>query len=381
MSNDDPLPVSPDLGPSLEELCELLPDGLVMVGGDRVVQLVNREACRVLACEPEGMVGRPLTEALPLVDRAGRDWWTEADPWEALPSVTGHREKLLVGEGGREVLVTARYLRAGRGGRLERVIIGLRDAEARLRAERETATVLSTVAHELRAPLTSVTGFTTSLLRRWERFTDDQKRLMIETIQSDATRLTRLITELLDISRLDSDRLSLRLGPVDLEDLVRRHVVRETLGRARDEIVLELGPRAREHGLPQLWADADRLDQVFFNLIENARGHGAGQVTVTLDRVAGLDGDPSEPAVLVYVDDEGDGVPEQDRAKVFDRFWRGHSTVTTGLGLYVVRGLVEAHGGTVEVDSAESGGARFIVRLPAGLPGYLPGGPGEGRPT
>jgi signal transduction histidine kinase len=378
MSSDDPLPVSPDPVLSVAGLCELLPDGLVMVRGDRVVELVNREACRILTCEPEVMVGRPLTEALPLVDLAGRDWWAESDPWEALPSVTGHREKLLVGAGGREVLVTARYLRGERGGPLERVMIGLRDAEARLRAERETATVLTTVAHELRAPLTSVTGFTTSLLRRWERFTDEQKRLMIETIQSDATRLTRLITELLDISRLDSDRLSLRLGPVDIEKLVRRHVVRDAVGRAREEIELALGPRAREHGLPQLWADADRLDQVFFNLIENARGHGAGQVTVTLDRVTGADTDPPDPAVVIYVDDEGVGVPEDDRGKVFDRFWRGHSNVTTGLGLYVVRGLVEAHGGSVAVGSSETGGARFIVRLPAGMPGYLPSRSGDG---
>jgi signal transduction histidine kinase len=381
MSTDEPLPVSPDPRKPVEGPWELLPDGLVVVGGDRVIRFVNRETCRILACEPEGMVGRPLAEALPLVDRAGRDWWAESDPWRALPSVTGHREKLLVDPGGREVLVTARYLRAERGGPVDRVMIGLRDADARLRAERETATVLTTVAHELRAPLTSVTGFTTSLLRRWGRFTDDQKRLMIETIQSDATRLTRLITELLDISRLDSDRLSLRLGPVDLEDLVRRHVVRDAVGRSHEEIAIELGPRAREHGLPQLWADADRLDQVFFNLIENARGHGAGQVTVILDRVAGSDGGPSDPGVVIFVDDEGDGVPDDDRAKVFDRFWRGQSTVTTGLGLYVVRGLVEAHGGSVAVDSTENGGARFIVRLPSGMPGYLPGRSSDGAAT
>jgi signal transduction histidine kinase len=377
-SHESP-PVSPHPGFSVEGLAEALPDGLVVVGSDRVIRFVNRETCRILACEPIRMIGRPLAEALPLVDLAGRDWWVESDPWDALPSVTGHREKLLVGPAGSEVLVTARYVRAERGGPLEHILIGLRDAEARLRAERETATVLATVAHELRAPLTSVTGFTTSLLRRWDRFTDEQKRLMIETIQSDATRLTRLITELLDISRLDSDRLSLRLGPVDIEDLVRRHVVRDALGRSHEEIALELGPRAQKHGLPQLWADADRLDQVFFNLIENARGHGAGQVTVTLDRVA--DDGPPGPGVVIYVDDEGDGVPEGDRGKVFDRFWRGQSTVTTGLGLYVVRGLVEAHGGSVAVDSSASGGARFIVRLPSGMPEYLPSRSSDGAAT
>jgi signal transduction histidine kinase len=86
-------------------------------------------------------------------------------------------------------------------------------------------------------------------------------------------------------------------------------------------------------------------------------------VTVTLDR----DGEEGD-AVLVLVDDQGSGIPEDDREKVFGRFWRGSDGSTTGLGLYVVRGLVEAHGGTVTVESSPLGGARFVVRLPAGVP-------------
>src|SRR5690606_34123376 len=137
------------------------------------------------------------------------------------------------------------YIRAEGNGRLQRMLVGLRDAEARLRAERDQATVLSTVAHELRAPLTSVTGFTSSLLRRWDRFTDEQKRLMIETIEADASRLTRLITELLDISRLDSDNLSLRLTPVDLHELLAAHVGRHELSRTGGQVLLRLGPSAQ----------------------------------------------------------------------------------------------------------------------------------------
>jgi signal transduction histidine kinase len=260
------------------------------------------------------------------------------------------------------VLVTARYVRAGQDGddHVQGVLIGLRDAEARQRAERDQATVLSTVAHELRAPLTSVTGFTSSLLRRWDRFTDAQKRLMIETIEADANRLTRLITELLDISRLDSDSLNLRLGPVDLHDLLRTHVVRHELGRAAGAVRLDLGPTARAEGLPEMWADADRLEQIFFNLIENALRHGDGVVTVTLDRHGEW--------VVVHVDDEGEGIPPSDREKIFGRFWHGPGNASTGLGLYVVRGLVEAHGGTVTVGANSTGGARFTVRLPSGLP-------------
>jgi signal transduction histidine kinase len=344
-------------------MAELLPDGLVVVGPDRQVRLVNAEALRILDIPDRAdLIGLPVDDVLPLTDKYGRDWWTQSDPWAGAAGRTGHLEKLLVGPRGKEVLVTARYVRSAFDGdsRVQRVMLGLRDAEARQRAERDQATVLSTVAHELRAPLTSVTGFTSSLLRRWDRFTDEQKRLMIETIESDAKRLTRLITELLDISRLDSDSLNLRLGPVDLHDLLRTHVVRHELGRANGAVRLELGASAEEQGLPEMWADADRLEQIFFNLIENALLHGAGIVTVTLDRRGDW--------VVVRVDDEGDGIAPSDREKIFGRFWHGPSNASTGLGLYVVRGLVEAHGGSVTVDENGAGGARFDVRLPSGLP-------------
>jgi signal transduction histidine kinase len=374
---DDPdgrLPESAQAMAKVALLGEILPDGLVVVGGDRRIRFANGEALRILDCSLEDLMGRPMGEGLPLMDKYGRDWWAHTDPWGGHPTRTGHRERLLVAPGERNVLVTARYVRSSPGGPVERVMLGLRDAEARQRAERDQATVISTVAHELRAPLTSVTGFTSSLLRRWERFTDEQKRLMIETIESDAKRLTRLITELLDISRLDSDSLNLRLGPVDLHNLLETHVVRYELGRTSGTVNLRLGETARRSGLPEMWADTDRLEQVFFNLIENGLQHGDGTVTVTLDRASPApNGDASHRAetseqILVVVDDEGDGIPPSDREKIFGRFWHGPSNASTGLGLYVVRGLVEAHGGSVEVGENEGGGARFVVRLPAGLP-------------
>ena len=265
-----------------------------------------------------------------------------------------------------DVLVTARYVRSDGDHTVERVILGLRDAEARQRAERDQATVLSTVAHELRAPLTSVTGFTSSLLRRWDRFSDEQKRLMIETIEADATRLTRLITELLDISRLDSDSLNLRLGPVDLHALLddaRRPLRAGALDRQPSSCGWGSGRRA---GLPQMWADTDRLEQIFFNLIENGLLHGAGKVTVTLDRGGAL-GDAPE-SVVVEVDDEGDGIPPSDREKIFGRFWHGPSNASTGLGPLRRPGARRGPRRLGARHRQRRGGARFVVTLPAGLP-------------
>ena len=182
---------------------------------------------------------------------------------------------------------------------------------------------------------------------------------MLTTVNADADRVTRLITELLDVSRIDAGRLEMRVQVVDLEQAVRKAVAgRLAAGDPEGTFVLEVAP-----GIPETWADPDKLQQVVGNLLENAVRHGEGTVTVVLRP----HGDGSE----ITVSDEGVGIPPEKAGRVFTRFWRGGDRRGgTGLGLYIVKGLVEAHGGTVEVDSAPGGGALFRVRLPAGIPPY-----------
>lgn len=348
-----------------------LPDGVVVADGAGRITLVNAAAERVLGQRASELLGEDVRVALPLQDTEGARWWAETDPWSGLATRTGHRERLLLlpgEESPREVYVTARYVRRERLGPVEKVVLGLRDAVSRQRAQIEHGVLVSTVAHELRSPLTSVKGFTATLLRRWDRFTDDQKRLMLETIEHDADRVTRLITELLDISRIDAGRLQVRRQPVDVVATAHRHVERMVAsGHARSRFVVSADGR-----LPEVWADPDRVDQVLANLLENAVRHGDGTVTMEImaTEQEGAEGG-LVPAVAVVVSDEGDGIAEEDMQRVFTRFWHGSRRGGTGLGLYLVRGLVEAHGGHVQVGRAPTGGAQFRFTLPAGAPEHV----------
>jgi signal transduction histidine kinase len=338
----------------LDGLPNDLPDGLVVAGPDARILVFNRAAERITGLAALDAVGADIREALPLQDTTGRRWWACTDPWSGLAIRTGHRERLLVLPGGREVLVTARYVRSGRSAAVDRVVLQIRDTEARRRAEHDHAGLISTVAHELRSPLTSVKGFTSTLLRRWDRLTDEQKRLMLSTVEADADRVTRLITELLDISRLETGRLVLRRQLIDL-DVVARSVV-DKVSMAYPELDAEL---LFEENLPRVYADPDKVEQVLTNLVENAAKYASPVGMRVTGAVDGTD-------VVVAVHDRGPGIAGNLLEHLFEKFFRAPDTKPTGsgLGLWISRGLVEAHGGRLDAISTAGEGSTFRFTLP-----------------
>jgi signal transduction histidine kinase len=339
------------------------PDGLVVAGPDGRVVAFNRAAGKLTGQAADQALGQPLGTVLPLQDSRARDWWGCVDPYGGLSTRTGHPEVELTLPGHGALLVTASYLRAG-GPRtpVTAVVVALRGTAGRDRSERDRAELVATVAHELRSPLTSVKGFTSTLLAKWEFFTDEQRRLMLETVEADADRVTRLITELLDVARIDSGRLELHRSLVDLPALVERHLGRlAAAGEPADRFSLVV-----DGDLPETWADSDKLEQVFANLLENALRHGSGRVTVTVEPLGGRGAGAT--GTTVTVEDDGAGIPAEAAARVFGKFWRGGRRGGTGLGLYIVKGMVELHGGTVALTSPPGSGARFRVELPAGTP-------------
>jgi len=359
-----------------------LPDGVVVADEVGRIAVFNRVAARLTGLEPAEVIGKFVFDVLPLRDADGRDWWVYADPYHGLTTRTRHPERSLYLSNGTELLVSVGYVRTPKASRgscppgqaapqpplsLQKLVISLRGAQHRERLERSRAELVSTVAHELRSPLTSVKGFTATLLNKWGRFTDDQKRVMLETVNADADRVTRLITELLDVSRIESGRMEVHRQLVDLPDRARKIIAgRVAAGDPEDTFVLEV-----RNGLPETWLDADKIDQILGNLVENAIRHGAGIVTVVVEP-AHL-GDEAAPApsglpdaAAVSVRDQGEGMAPEVAPRVFRQFWRGKRRGGTGLGLYIVKGLVEAHGGTIGVCPAPGGGAEFRFIMPAG---------------
>lgn len=350
-------------------MADELPDGLVVADDAGRVVVYNRAAVRLTGIAAEEAIGKYVYDVLPFKDDDGRDWWMFVDPYNGLATRTRHPERsLFLAHGSAnprdctEVLVSVGYVRDGRSGPVRRLVITLRGAQQRARLERSRAELVSTVAHELRAPLTSVKGFTATLLAKWSRFSDDQKRVMLETVNADADRVTRLITELLDVSRIESGRMEVRRQLVDVPERARKIIAgRVASGESEDRFRLEAA-----HDLPETWLDADKIDQILGNLVENAVRHGAGIVTIVVQRTR-VSGDQAE-AITVSVRDQGEGIPPEMALRVFRQFWRGKRRGGTGLGLYIVKGLIEAMNGEIAVARAPGGGAEFRFTLPAGTP-------------
>jgi len=347
-----------------------LPDGLVVADHDGRITVFNRAASRLTGIAADSAFGRDVRDVLALRDAEDRCWWTQTQPYDGLRTRSRHPERSLYLPDGTELLVSMGYVRDRNGngapgrqsGTVRRLAITLRGTQARERSERSRADLVSTVAHELRSPLTSVKGFTATLLNKWPRFTDDQKLVMLETVNADADRVTRLITELLDVSRIESGRIEVHREFVDIPALARKVVAgRVASGDAEDRFRLEVSL-----DLPETWLDADKIFQILANLIENAVRHGAGTVTIMVEPTRA-----DEPrGVAVSVRDQGQGVAPELAPRVFRQFWRVKRRGGAGLGLFIVKGLVEAHGGTIAVHQAPGGGAEFRFTMPAGAPDF-----------
>lgn len=225
---------------------------------------------------------------------------------------------------------------------------------------------LSTISHELRTPLTAVEGFATTLRRRWDDISDDARRDFVARIERQANSLHGLIRELLDFSRLQSGRFSAHGAPLDVSSMVAETVHRLDAQLAGHDVKVDVPADL------VCYADPLALDRVLENLLTNAARYSPDGTPILvragIPREAGMAG-----WVELAVIDAGIGIPASEQARVFQRFYRGQSDEVrkvrgTGVGLAVVKELVEANGGDVSVKSTPGEGSTFTVRLPSRAP-------------
>lgn len=351
------------MSPISEGLLDALPDGIAVVGPDRTVRYLNSTAERLCGWTRGEADGVFYGTVLPLRDASGFLVHERHDPFTSLLSTvarTPEREYLLARRDGAEVWVAARaaFVRDANRRVLE-VIVALREVGRRRRLERMRSDLISTVSHEIRSPLTSVKGFTSTLLSKWERFSDEQKQVMLRTINADADRVTRLLGDLLDVSRLEAGRLELKRQEVDLPAVATDAVLRLRLEAEEHQLHVDFPP-----DFPKVTADPGRVEQVMINLIENAIKHSRpGRITVRGEDAAG--------EVVVRVADQGDGISPSHLPHIFTKFYRrgsGERRSGTGLGLHICKGIVEAHGGRIWVERSDSAGSVFAFTLPKDEP-------------
>jgi two-component system, OmpR family, phosphate regulon sensor histidine kinase PhoR len=218
---------------------------------------------------------------------------------------------------------------------------------------------VANVSHELRTPLSVITGYLETLIDGGD---DKETNLrFLRTMHKHAQRLNLLIEDLLELSQLESRKVSLHFEPVDLSESILR-VLEQLDSRVRESGVAVI-TAIPEH-LPRIEADSFRIEQALYNLLDNALRHSGKSGTRVTIRAQG-----EAAAVMVSVGDDGVGIPLSDQPHIFERFYRVHKDRSrdaggTGLGLSIVKHIVQAHGGSIAVQSSPGAGATFVMSLP-----------------
>ncbi len=225
------------------------------------------------------------------------------------------------------------------------------EAGALRRSDELKTSLLRSVSHDLRTPLTSIIAAGAALDS--PSASAEERHELSEAVVEQGQRLSRLVENLLDVSRLQTGHAEPRREPVDLPGLLE--AARHSLGARGEPVRLELDAE-----LPALSADPTQLERAFANLLENAVVHGEGQQVLVRSRVVGQ-------RVVVRVVDRGPGIAEDERERIFEPFYRagGQASGGSGLGLAIARGFVEANGGEIAVESLPGQGSSFVVSFAA----------------
>ena len=342
---------------SLRAILASMVEGVLIADGNLQIRLVNERLQQMFSL-PKSPMDRTVMEVFRnhLVHQVIRQSLNTGEPQSAeLQAEIRDGDQFQL----KHFQITSVRLRPRELESMNRALVIFHDVSQIRSLEAVRKEFVANVSHELRTPLSIITGYLETLI---DGGGDQETNLrFLRTMHKHAERLNLLIEDLLSLSQLESRKVSLRFEPVDLSESVHR-------------VLEQLDSRVRESGagvtatipkhLPLIEADAFRIEQALYNLLDNALKHsGKSGARVSVDACS------DATAVVVRISDDGVGIPLSDQPHIFERFYRVHKDRSrdaggTGLGLSIVKHTVQAHGGSVAVQSSPGAGATFVMSLP-----------------
>jgi PAS domain S-box-containing protein len=345
----------------LATIIEQSADGIMILDWRWRITTFNRAMELLTGWSRAEAIGRPCAEVLGIQNEQGVNICLVDCPLQRLPHVPDPKiEGKIVTHDGRERYIASRYSpQYAADGTFLGAVANVRDVTARKLEEQQQATFISVVGHELKTPVAIIKGYASTLRRPDANWDASTLADGLAVIEDEADRLNGLISNLLDVSRVQAGGLRLQLQAVDLPALAQR-VAQGIAATVGDEYEFQL---RFAPNFPPVHADEERLRMVLSNLIGNAVKYSPNGGII---RVGGW---ADEEYAVVYVADQGIGIAPEDQARIFDRFFRvdnalSRRTQGAGLGLYLVRAIVQAHGGSIRVESQPHRGARFVFTVP-----------------
>jgi PAS domain S-box-containing protein len=336
-------------------------EGLWLVAPDQQLLSVNRQCEELLGIAASQVVGQRLDDLRPLVDRIFADPEGFASRVGASVTDTSARFKetyVQVWPQERQLELMSTPVHSD--GRFLGRLYALRDVTQERELDRMKTEFVSQVSHELRTPLTAIKGFNDLLLDGDAGEINEEQAEYLGIVKQNVDRLVSLINDLLDVARMESGRITLKLAAIDLREIVALVVatMRPLIDAKDQTLTVEIAPE-----LPPAWGDHDRILQVITNLVSNAYKYtpAGGAIRVAVAQ--------RDERLHVAVQDTGMGIPPEDIPKLFTRFFRVDTSLTreiggTGLGLSIVKSIVELHGGTIAVESTLGSGSTFSFDIP-----------------
>lgn len=343
----------------VESILENSADGIMTINPERHILTFNAGMERLTSWKKEEAIGGHCFEVLGVRDREGADVCQTRCPIVRNAEGFSSLDGTITTKDGQKVDVDISYSLAHspHGGPLT-TVVNIRDISRLRQIENLRSVLLTTVSHELQTPISIIKAYASTLARPDAEWSQQTVRDKLQAIEEESDRLSELVSKLLYTSSLETGNLPLNKLLLDLPREAYKVARRLAEGTEIHKLEVDFPP-----DFPPVLADPEKIGEVLINLAENAIKFSPQGGTITIK------GEVSGNEVLVTVADEGIGIPLRDQEHIFDRFYRvedcsGHRAQGTGLGLYICKTLVEAHGGQIRVDSELKKGSRFTFSLP-----------------